>query len=176
MRTHYIILSVALVFALLMFTGCGDSNGTEGATRSLGTMTGLVTSIIDNSIIPNATIEIWSTPIETFPPADTVGGEIKLLGITNATGDYIASVPVGKIWIRADAAAFKRSPPKGWALAPNATGTLNFVLYPGEGDEPFDPPAGFDVTDDGDGMEAFDPCFPGFIRNGPHDDRKCGGK
>lgn len=176
MRKYYIILSVALVFALLMFTGCGDSGSTTGATRSLGTMTGLITSIIDNSVIPNATIEIWSTPISTFPPEDTVGGEIKLVGLTNTIGDYIASVPVGKIWVRADADGFKRSPPKGWALAPNATGTLNFILYPGDGDEPFDPPEGFNVTDDGDGMEAWDPCFPGFIREGPHDDRKCGGK
>jgi hypothetical protein len=160
--------------SLLLFTGCGDDDSALGVTRSLGSMTGVVTSIIDDSVIPNATIEIWSTPISTFPAADTVGGEIKLLGQTGNNGDYHVSTPVGKIWVRANADGFKRSPPKGWNLSPNATGSLNFVLYPGEGDEPFDPPEGFDVTDDGDGMEAFDPCFPGFIREGPHDDRQCG--
>ena len=172
----YYILTLIIAVALLLFSGCNDDDAAQGAARSLGTMTGIVTSIIDESVIPNAVIEIWSAPIDTFPPQDTVGGEIKLLGQTDITGNYMVSTPVGKIWVRANADGFKRSPPKGWALAPNATGTLSFVLYPGEGDEPYDPPEGFDVTDDGDGMEAFDPCFPGFIREGPHDDRHCGDK
>lgn len=172
MRNTIIILIA--ITALFLFSGCSDDETTSGATRSLGSMNGHVITIIDDSPIPDATIEIWSVPITTFPDEDTVGGEIKVTTLTGFTGMFDAPVPVGKIWIRANADGFKRTPPQYWSLSPDSTGTLNFVLYPGEGDQPFDPPEGFDVIDDGDGQKAFDPCFPGFEREGPHDDRQCG--
>jgi len=172
-----LLITLTFAIALLLSTGCGGGNGgeTTGAMRSFGTMGGLVISIIDESPIPNATLEIWSVPIDSFPSADKAGGQIKLLAHTDSFGRFTASVPVGRIWIRADADKYKRSPPQYWALSPDSIGELNFVLYPGEGDFPFDPPEGFDVVDEGDGQEAFDPCYPGFDREGPHDDKKCGG-
>ncbi len=169
-----IIITLITITALFLFSGCDDDDSTFGAVRSLGSMNGHVITIIDDSPIPNATIEIWSVPILTFPPEDTVGGQIKITTLTGITGMFDVPVSVGKIWVRASADGFKRSPPQYWNLAPDTTGSLNFVLYPGEGDQPFDPPEGFDVIDDGDGQKAFDPCFPGFERNGPHDDRQCG--
>lgn len=169
-----ILITLIAVTALLLFAGCNDDDATAGATRSMGSMNGHVITIIDDTPIADATIEIWSVPISTFPEEDTVGGQIKITTLTGITGKFDAPVSVGKIWVRANADGFKRSPPQYWNLAPDGTGILNFVLYPGEGDEPFDPPAGFDVVDEGDGQQAFDPCFPGFERDGPHDDRQCG--
>jgi hypothetical protein len=172
LRNYFLMILIVIALFLI---GCNNGDdGAEGMTRSLGTMNGLVTSIIDESPITGAVLEIHSVPIETFPPEDVVGGQIHLSIQCGQDGRYIVSVPVGRIWIRADAPGFKRSPPQSWSLSPNSTGELNFILYPGEGDFPFDPPEGFDVVDEGDDQEAFDPCFPGFNREGPHDDRKCG--
>jgi hypothetical protein len=172
-------IPLILAAAIILLAGCGDNNGVEATTRPVGTMSGTITSILNDQPILNGTVavEIWSVPIPTSGPANDVGGMVKILTYADQNGQYhVADVPIGRIWIRASATDYKRSPPKYWALSPDAKGVLNFTLYPGVGDEPFDPPSGWEIVGEGDRMHAFDPCNPGFNREGPHDKKKCGDK
>jgi len=179
MTKKYFLIPLLLIGAMTLIVGCSNGNGVQAQTRSLGTMSGTVISILNEQPIADraVAIEIWSVPIESSGPENNAGGLIKILAYCDVNGQYhVADVPVGRIWMRASANDFKRSPPKYWALSPNAKGTLDFTLYPGEGDQYFDPLDGWDVVQNGDGQEAFDPCNPGFIREGPHDKKKCGDK
>jgi len=168
-----------IVMALaILLAGCGGEGITETQTRPHGTMSGTVTSILNDQPITDrsVTLEIWSVPIESAGPEYNAGGMIKLLVWADQNGQYRKEdIPIGRVWIRASADGYRRSPPKYWLLSPNSSGALNFILYPGEGDYPFDPPEGWDVVEEGDGQQAFNPCYPGFQREGPHDDRQCGG-
>ncbi|MFH1515798.1 MAG: carboxypeptidase-like regulatory domain-containing protein [bacterium] len=174
MRRNIIVFVLMMITPLFLVAGCGDDNAAVAVSRSLGTMNGHVISIIDDSGIVNAEVEIWSVPIDTFPADDKVGGEVKITAITNDQGYFNVPVQVGKIMIRANADGFMKSPPQLWTLSRDTVGTLNFTLYLGEGELPFDPPSGIDIFEEWDDMEAFDPCNPGFEREGPHDDKKCG--
>ena len=163
---------------LILLAGCGGEGTTDSRSRPFGTMSGTVLSILNDQPITDrpVSLEIWSVPIEAAGEEYNIGGMIKMVIMADGNGQFRReNIPIGKIWIRASADGFKRSPPKYWLLSPNAAGILNFTLYPGEGDKPFDPPQGWDVVEEGDGQEAFDPCYPGFVREGPHDDRQCGG-
>ena len=174
MQRNIIGLALMIITPLFLLAGCGDETTTAAGSRTLGTMKGHVTSIIDDSGLGNAEVEIWSTPIDTFPMEDRVGGEVKITTTTNGDGYFNIPVQVGRVMIRTNAEGYMQSPPQLWTLSRDTVGTLNFILFLGEGEQPFDPPSGIDIFDAWDDMSAFDPCFPGFYRDGPHDDRECG--